>query len=244
MAETRKGAPSHPKSAVPAGFSAIGLDLLRLSVRLIDWRFGRCPDPPSNAIPLFLGSWLLSDRARRCAMGALDSSLVFFLPLGIDFVVILMSARKPELFWLYATLAALGSLAGAVTYWLGRQVGEDGLPAGEAVPAVQGARAREQRGDGVAGLAVIPPPFPFTAFVLTSGAFRVYAWKFFTTLAAVRALRFLVEGALAARYGRGILSWMESRTFTIAVSVLIGLAIVGTLVSAVAVYRSTRSARH
>ena len=36
------------------------------------------------------------------AMGALDSSLVFFLPLGIDFVVIIMAARKPELFWLYA----------------------------------------------------------------------------------------------------------------------------------------------
>ena len=39
------------------------------------------------------------------AIGALDSSLVFFLPLGIDFVVIIMAARKPELFWLYALLA-------------------------------------------------------------------------------------------------------------------------------------------
>ena len=95
----------------------------------------------------------------------------------------------------------------------------------------------------VAGLAIIPPPFPFTAFVLTSGAFKVNAWKFFTTLAAVRAVRFLVEGALAARYGRGILSWMQSRTFTIAIAVLIGLAVIGTIVSAVAVYRSTRTAR-
>ena len=41
-------------------------------------------------------------------MGALDSSLVFFLPLGIDFVVILLAARKPELFWLYAILATIG----------------------------------------------------------------------------------------------------------------------------------------
>lgn len=29
-------------------------------------------------------------------MAALDSSMVFFLPLGIDFVVIIMTARSPE----------------------------------------------------------------------------------------------------------------------------------------------------
>ena len=46
-------------------------------------------------------------------LGALDASLVFFLPLGIDFVVIILSARKPELFWLYALLAMAGSLLGA-----------------------------------------------------------------------------------------------------------------------------------
>jgi len=61
-------------------------------------------------------------------MGALDASLVFFLPLGIDFVVIIMAARKPELFWMYALLATAGSLLGAGgTYWLGRKVGEHGL---------------------------------------------------------------------------------------------------------------------
>ena len=57
-------------------------------------------------------------------MGALDASLVFFLPLGIDFVVILMVARKPQLFWLYALLATIGSVSGAaVTYWIGRRWG-------------------------------------------------------------------------------------------------------------------------
>ena len=51
-------------------------------------------------------------------MGILDASMVFFLPLGIDFVVILMTARKPEWFWLYALLATVGSLIGAAgTFW-------------------------------------------------------------------------------------------------------------------------------
>ena len=43
-------------------------------------------------------------------MGALDSSLVFFLPLGIDFAVIILAARTHELFCLYAILATIGSL--------------------------------------------------------------------------------------------------------------------------------------
>ncbi len=61
-------------------------------------------------------------------MGALDSSVVFFLPLGIDFVVIILTARKPDLFWMYALLASIGSIAGAsLTFWIGRKMGEAGL---------------------------------------------------------------------------------------------------------------------
>src|SRR3954467_551287 len=61
-------------------------------------------------------------------LAALDSSMVFFLPLGIDFIVILLTARKPELFWLYAILATVGSIIGAAgTFWVGRKVGEHGL---------------------------------------------------------------------------------------------------------------------
>ncbi len=176
-------------------------------------------------------------------MGLLDSSMVFFLPLGIDFVVILLAARKPDLFWLYALLATVGSVAGAsATFWIGRKVGEHGLSR-----LIKPSRLKriEQRVNkraaySVAALAIIPPPFPFTAFVLTSGAFRANAVSFLVTLAGVRLLRFLIEAALAGYYGRGILAWMDSATFTLVVGLMIGLAVVGTLVSGVAVYRSTQ----
>ncbi len=178
-------------------------------------------------------------------MGVLDSSLVFFLPLGIDFVTIILTARRPELFWLYALLATAGTTAGSgATYWIGRKVGEVGLARLVKRSRLERVQARVHRGAAisVAALAVIPPPFPFTAFVLTSGALCVSPWKFLTALASARAIRFFIEAGLAARYGQGILGWMESRTFTIAVSVLIGLAVIGTIVSTVAVYRSTRFA--
>lgn len=176
-------------------------------------------------------------------MGILDSSMVFFLPLGIDFVVILLAARKPELFWLYAVLATIGSVAGAsATFWIGRKVGEHGLSRlikpGRLKRIEQ--RVSERAAFSVAALAIIPPPFPFTAFVLTSGAFRANPWSFLITLAGVRLLRFLIEAALAAHYGRGILALMDSTAFTVLVGIMIGLAVIGTLVSGVAVYRSTK----
>jgi membrane protein YqaA with SNARE-associated domain len=176
-------------------------------------------------------------------LAALDSSLVFFLPLGIDFVVIILAAKRPELFWLYAILATMGSVIGAaVTFWIGRKVGEHGLAKllkPSRLERVQ-ARVGQSAAVTVASLAIIPPPFPFTAFVLTSGAWRLNASTFFVTLAGVRALRFAAEGGLAAYYGRGILRWMRSTTFTVTVGAMTAIAIIGTIVSAVAVYRGTK----
>jgi membrane protein YqaA with SNARE-associated domain len=177
-------------------------------------------------------------------MGALDASLVFFLPLGIDFVVIIMTARKPELFWLYAILAAVGSLIGAATtYWIGRKVGEHGLARLVRPSTLKRVQEKVTHSAAVpiAALGVIPPPFPFTAFILTSGACGLNAWTFLSALAGVRLVRFMAEGALAARYGNGIITWMKSPTFTIVIVVLAVLAVGGTIVSAVAVYRSTRA---
>jgi membrane protein YqaA with SNARE-associated domain len=177
------------------------------------------------------------------AMAALDSSLVFFLPLGIDFVLILLSARKPDLFWLYAILATAGSLIGsAVTYWVGREIGEHGIAKLVKPSRLERIQKRvSARGAySLAALGVIPPPFPFTAFVLTTGALHVSVWQFFTTLAGVRLLRFGLEGALAARYGRGIVVWMKSDFFQWFVGAFIALAFAGTIISAVAIVRSTR----
>ena len=179
-------------------------------------------------------------------LAALDSSMVFFLPLGIDFVVIIMTARSPELFWLYSLLATAGSLAGAgFTFWIGRKVGEHGLARLIRPSRLEGVRKRvsQSAAISVAALAIIPPPFPYTAFLVTSGAFRVDAWNFFLALAGVRLLRFGAEGGLAAHYGRGIISWTRSTTFEVIVGLLIGLAVVGTIASAVTVWRGTHEGR-
>lgn len=176
-------------------------------------------------------------------MGALDASVVFFLPLGIDFVVIILTARKPDLFWLYPMLATVGSIIGtAGTFWLGRKVGEAGLKRLIKPSTLRKVEKRvtDSAAVSVAALGLIPPPFPFTAFVLVSGAVQVQAWTFLSVLAGVRLVRFSIEAGLAKYYGRGILAWMQSTTFTAIVFLLTGLAIIGTIASAVTLYRSVR----
>ena len=176
-------------------------------------------------------------------MAALDSSLVFFLPLGIDFAVIVLAARKSELFWLYAVIATLGSVVGAAfTFWIGHKIGEHGLT--KLIEPSRLERVQQRVGNSaavtVAALGIIPPPFPFTAFVLTSGAAHTNARVFLATLAGVRFVRFLIEAALAARFGRRILTWMKTPVFEAIIGVLIALAVIGTIVSAIAVWRGSR----
>jgi len=175
-------------------------------------------------------------------MGALDASLVFFLPLGIDFVVIIVAARHPDRFWLYALLAAAGSVAGAAgTFWVGRQIGERGLS--RFVPRRRLDRVKRSINRGVfvlAGLGLIPPPFPFTPVVVAGGALDVSPWSFFSVLAGTRALRFGIEGALASYYGSRILRWMKTPLFEWIVGAFVALAVLGTAVSAVALVRKSR----
>lgn len=176
------------------------------------------------------------------AMGILDSSLVFFLPLGLDFVVILMVARNPERAWLYPLLAMAGGVVGAAfTYWLGQTLEKHGLSRvidERRLDLVQ-QRVEHTAAFRVAALALIPPPFPFTPFILAAGAFGVDAWRFFGGLALFKLARYGIISLLALRFGAGIASWMDSFAFKVVVGAFIVVAIGGTIVSAVRLARST-----
>lgn len=177
-------------------------------------------------------------------LGALDASVIFFLPLGIDLALIVVTARQPNLFWAHALAATAGSVAGAgLTFWIGRKAGEKGLARWVRQSRLERVRSRVngRAVAGIAALGLIPPPFPFTAFVLASGALGVETWKFLSQLALVRALRFGTEAALAARYGERITSWMDSTIFDVVVGGFIVLAVVGTIVSGVNAWRQSRS---
>lgn len=178
-------------------------------------------------------------------LGALDTSLLFFLPFGIDAVVIYLAARDEMLFWLYPILATAGSLAGAaLTFWIGKKVGDVGLERlihRRRLERMQ-CRVRDSGAIALALPAMMPPPFPLTPFILTCGALNVSPWRFFTTFAAVRLVRFGAEAALARVYGRGILRVLQSDTFQAVVIGFVVVAVLGTIASGAMLWRSTRRA--
>ena len=179
-------------------------------------------------------------------LAALDATMVFFLPFGIDALVIYLSARHGMFFWIYPLLATAGSVTGAaITYWVGRKAGELGLERLIPNHRFERFRARVQKQGAVAmaAAALLPPPFPLTPFVLTCGALEVDRRIFFTMFALMRLIRFGSEAALARVYGRGVLRMIESEQFQMVIIGFIVMAVLGTAVSAVLLWRNTRQPR-
>lgn len=180
------------------------------------------------------GLWLIA---------ALDSTMLFFLPFAVDIAVIVLASRAHEMFWVYPIIAASGSLCGAaVTYYIGYRIGDPGLE--RFVSPGRLARVRKKmRSKGALPIAVldlVPPPFPFTAFILAAGALEVSAYRFFFWLFVTRLLRFGSEGILAFFYGRQIIGWFNSQTFEYIATFLFAVAVLGTTLATIQVIRSTR----
>jgi membrane protein DedA with SNARE-associated domain len=147
-------------------------------------------------------------------LAALDSTLVFWLPLGVDLAMVILGARHPDFFWIYPIVGTAGSLLGAATsFRMGQVAGEAGLK--HFIPERRLARVRRRvsRGGAVtlAGLDLLPPPFPFTLFLLAAGALDVDRTRFFVTLGVVRLLRFGIESGLGALYGDRLAVQIGSR---------------------------------
>jgi membrane protein YqaA with SNARE-associated domain len=177
-------------------------------------------------------------------LAALDATVFFMLPFGVDAVVIILSVRHPDSRWIYPVLATAGSLAGtAITFWMGRKLGEVGLEKYVSKRRLDRTKvAVQKRGAVTAVFGLVPPPFPFTAFVLAGGALGVDAARFLGVLGAVRLLRFGAETLIAARYGTSALRWLNSDVLQQIVVGVMAMAIVGSAISVYALLRRPRRA--
>lgn len=182
------------------------------------------------------------------ALAALDSTLFFTLPFGIDGAVVVCAARAYGAFAVAVPfLATAGSTAGsAFTYWMGAKIGERGLDTH--VPKKRLAHVRKTlKTSGpltLAGLDMLPPPFPMTPFVLAAGALKVNLPATLSALAASRLFRFAVETYFAKRFGPRIIMWMESPVVGRVVAVCIVLAVGFSVVSVIKIALLYRPKAH
>jgi membrane protein YqaA with SNARE-associated domain len=175
-------------------------------------------------------------------LAALDSTVFFTLPFGIDVAVIGLAARGGKWAWIVPLLATAGAtVGGAITYWMGERIGAEGLERFASPRRVARVRKRTQESGAVvlALFQLIPPPFPFTLFVLAAGALKVKRSTFFGTLTVCRIGRFGLEAALAVAYGTRINAWLQSDAVTEAVKWIVVLCLAVTVLALVRLFRAS-----
>jgi membrane protein YqaA with SNARE-associated domain len=100
--------------------------------------------------------------------------------------------------WLYPLIATAGSVLGtAATLWMGKKLGESGNARYVPERRLKAAKAQvKNKGAApIALLGIVPPPFPFTAFVLASGALKVNIPRFLAD-----AMQFIVGGLIVLAF--------------------------------------------
>ena len=165
-------------------------------------------------------------------LGIADNSII---PLtgSMDVLTIWLAARHHEPWPYYALMATLGAVIGGyITYALARKGGQEAMERKLSKRrATQVSRAFERWGfAAVAVPALMPPPFPFVPFLLAAGAMQYSPKKFLAALTLGRGVRYTIAAGLGFHYGRHILRFF-SQYYKPAMAILIGLAVIGAVLS-------------
>jgi membrane protein YqaA with SNARE-associated domain len=174
-------------------------------------------------------------------LGLADNSVI---PLtgSMDVLTIWLAARHREPWPYYAFMATLGAVIGGyVTYSLARKGGKETMERKLSKRrAAQVCKAFERWGFGAVAIpALMPPPFPFLPFLLAAGAMQYSRKKFLAALILGRGVRYSIVAGLGFFYGRHILRFF-SQYYKPAVAILIGLAVIGTVLTIIQYLRYKR----
>lgn len=176
-------------------------------------------------------------------LGVLDSSFLE-LPFANDIAVIVLVSLQHDRMLVFVIAATLGSLAGC---WIMFVIGEKG---GEKFLRSRMSPQRFERLQAAIGKkgpvllavpALIPPPFPFTAFVLGAGALEVKRTPFLLMLTAMRLVRFVAEGIAAVYFGRRVVKWLSTPGFHLFIEILMGIAILASAYSIFGLVKASRT---
>jgi membrane protein YqaA with SNARE-associated domain len=166
-------------------------------------------------------------------LGIFDSSFLF-MPLGNDLLVIAMSAHKPSHMPYYALMSAAGSVIGCLLVDIvSRKGGEEGIEKHVSKKRLEYVKKKVKKSAGKALIfaALMPPPFPFTPFVIASAALQYPRKKLLLIIAITRSVRFLAEGFAAIRFGTRMLKIAENPVFIAFIVGLVVLCVAGSVLS-------------
>jgi membrane protein DedA with SNARE-associated domain len=144
-------------------------------------------------------------------LGIADVSMA--IPGSLDALTLVLSAHQRNLWPYYASMATLGALLGAlVSYSLGRKGGTEALER----------RISHKRAEKIYAAfskhgfwtlfipALLPPPMPFTPFLLAAGALRYPRRRFVAIIVAARSIRYFPLAYLGSSYSAQIFRFLGS----------------------------------
>jgi membrane protein YqaA with SNARE-associated domain len=178
-------------------------------------------------------------------LGVLDDSFLF-TPLGNDLLMVALTARNHRMFPVYAAMASAGSVLGCLIIdWVSRKGGKAGLDrllSGRESKYVK-RKVENNAGWALAWASILPPPFPFTAFVIGAAAFQYPRKKLLGIVGVGRLVRFFALGLLAIVFGERILRWAKTPGVQIAILALVAISVVGSVLSIVSWIKRSKKAR-
>jgi membrane protein YqaA with SNARE-associated domain len=157
--------------------------------------------------------------------------------------VVVLAARHDGIFWVFPPLVTMASLVGAVlTYWVGRTAGFAGLPRFMPAHHLERMKSRlDTAGSGtLAAAALLPPPFPLTAFLLTCGALDFDRRRFLFVFGIMRLVRFGAVAVLARHYGDVVLQMLDAESLQRVVTAIALVALAAAIVTAAAAWSRMR----
>ena len=175
-------------------------------------------------------------------LGIADNSVI---PLtgSMDVLTIYLAARHRQTWPYYALMATLGAVIGGyITYALSRKGGKQAMERKLSKRRAAKVYATFERWGfwAVAVPALLPPPFPFVPFLIAAGALQYSREKFLAALALGRFVRYSIVAGLGALYGTHIVRFF-SRYYKPALTILIGLAVLGGVLTLIQYIRWKRS---
>lgn len=141
------------------------------------------------------------------AIAAVDAA---FMGLPMDPIVAGYIYKDPSRFLLYVALASAGSAMGSVVlYIIGYTGGEVLLRKKLSPERFEKIHASFNKHEFLALMlpAMLPPPTPFKAVVLSAAAFEMSFGRFLLAIFAGRFCRFLILGFLTLRFGPKVVQW-------------------------------------
>jgi membrane protein YqaA with SNARE-associated domain len=122
-----------------------------------------------------------------------------------------------------------------ITDYVSRKGGEAGLKGRVSETRLAYVQKQvEKRGAIMLAVAsLMPPPFPFTVFVMVSAALNYPRLKLLGIIATARLARFVIEGWLAIHYGRHLIEISKAPAFEGVVLTLVAICIGGSVWSIV-----------